>query len=249
MSNQVRILVVEDNRVNQLAMRALLSNAGYKCDVASNGQEALAMFKAGQYPIILMDVSMPVMDGFEASQAIRRSEFGTTHHTIIIACTALPEESRSKCIEAGMDDFIQKPVNTELLKRKLNEWLQEPAAAAAPISSPELLSEYSAEQVHQILETFLIVTETLMAELEAGISKHDEDSVKRVAHELKGSSSQVSAHEIARLCLNLEQAKNADNWTEIMRVYAALALAFTRVKTFISQNQYEALTRSSKTVD
>lgn len=232
------ILVVEDNQVNQLAMKALLSRLGYNFELAANGWEAVEAFKLGRHSLILMDLNMPVMDGFEATRQIRALEFGSANHIPVIAVTALPHEAKAECIASGIDDFVQKPINCNILKQKLDEWLKENGA------TPKFLAEYSSAEIELILETFLNVTENLLIELEAGICKRDLQLVNRIAYELKGSSLQVSANEIAQLCISLEQAKQCDDWTEILRVYAALALAFTRVKAFVSEKRYQSLTIS-----
>ena len=238
------ILVVDDNAVNRLAMTALLTKLGYSHEVACNGYEALAAFESRRFSLILMDINMPGMDGYAATQAIRAREFGTTKSVPIIAVTALPEEARSQCIKAGMNDFIQKPVRKESLMEKIEHLLEDADSDFKPISEDKLLSDFDAGEVRQILATFLNVTETLLFELETAIAKRDQEMVTRVALELKGSSLQVSADEMAKLCANLETTKNSDDWTELVKVYAALAHAFARVKAFVNDKQYLALVSS-----
>ena len=116
---QVRILLVEDNATNQLVMRTILSRAGAKVDVAGDGQQAVNAARAGQYDVILMDLQMPVMDGLEATRTIR-GHAGPNRRTHIIGLTAAvgPEFER-QCREAGMDDYVGKPVQRDMLLRKL----------------------------------------------------------------------------------------------------------------------------------
>lgn len=240
-TDDLLILVAEDNRVNQIAMNALLKQLGYRCDIVSNGVQAMEACQNTLYDLILMDCMMPDMDGFQAAKEIRATEFGTTRRVPIIAVTALPEEARTKCVSAGMDDFIQKPVSAETLKYKIEKW-RTPRDTAEPLSRSLLLKEYGADEVEVILNTFLTVTETLLTDLEAAIRRHDQRLVLMVTHELKGSSLQVSAREMARLCMALEEAKGHDDWEEIAKIYASLAHAFVRVKEFAcDEKKYEYL--------
>ena len=112
---QSRILVAEDNLVNQEVALAMLANAGLSADVASDGREAVEMFEHGDYALVLMDVQMPVMDGLDATRAIRALP-GKGVSVPIIAMTANAfDEERQRCIDAGMDDHIGKPVSAEQL--------------------------------------------------------------------------------------------------------------------------------------
>ena len=118
-----RILLVEDNIVNQKVAAALLGRLGCRVDVAANGREALAMASQSPYDLIFMDCQMPEMDGFEATGSIRRSE-GKTRHTPIIALTAgAMTKDRASCVEAGMDGYLSKPVRVEELAEMLNHYL------------------------------------------------------------------------------------------------------------------------------
>ena len=118
-----QILLVEDNPVNQIVAKGVLKNLGLTCDSAENGFQALSKLKARSesYDIILMDVQMPEMDGFQATKAIRNGEAGKLHqHTAIIAMTAnAMKGDKEKCLAAGMDEYIAKPINLEALKNKL----------------------------------------------------------------------------------------------------------------------------------
>lgn len=126
-----RLLLVEDNRVNQLVASGILKNIGLHADIAGNGIEALASLQHAPdnspYTIILMDCQMPEMDGYEASRQIRAGSAGERYKTIpIIALTAnAMEGDREKCLEAGMSDYLSKPVNSDKVSAKLNQWLLE----------------------------------------------------------------------------------------------------------------------------
>jgi signal transduction histidine kinase/CheY-like chemotaxis protein len=127
--SRARILVAEDNPVNQQLARAMLRRYGYHADVAGNGQEAVDGVMTVPYDLVLMDCQMPVMDGFEATRIIRERE-GETRHTRIVAVTAnAMEGDRRRCLDAGMDDYLPKPFRANDLRRVLERWL--PAADGA----------------------------------------------------------------------------------------------------------------------
>ena len=118
------ILIVEDNQVNQLVAKSMLENFGANIKIANNGEEAITALKEKSYSLVFMDCQMPVMDGYEATQAIRKSEADTDAHTIIVAMTAnAMQEDKNKCIQSGMDDFISKPFTQQELLSTLNKWL------------------------------------------------------------------------------------------------------------------------------
>lgn len=130
-----RVLIVEDNAINQTLTSIQLKTLGYTSDIANDGQEALQMLAKTKYSLILMDCQMPIMDGYKATREIRRLEAcgaygdrlpqGTTPtHTIIVAMTAnLFQEDKKNCQAAGMDDYLSKPVFKHTLEAMLNKWL------------------------------------------------------------------------------------------------------------------------------
>ena len=118
-----RILVVEDNVVNQKVAVRMLEKAGYRCDVAADGREAMEALSRIPYDLVLMDCQMPVMDGYQATAAIRKRE-GGGRHTPIVAMTAnVMKADRERCLQAGMDDYISKPVSALALEEILREYV------------------------------------------------------------------------------------------------------------------------------
>ncbi len=124
--HQVRILLVEDNIVNQKVALHQLKKLGYWADVSNDGQDAIDKVSRGEYTLLLMDCQMPMMDGFEATRIIRQQEAGSGQHIPIIAMTAnAMEGDRDLCLSAGMDDYIPKPVQFEQLRQTLERWIPE----------------------------------------------------------------------------------------------------------------------------
>jgi CheY-like chemotaxis protein len=250
--NSPPVLIVDDHPVNQKVLQLLLEYLGFPSDTAATGIEAVELAKRTQYSVILMDVMMPGMDGFQATEKIRESEFATGRRTPIIAVTALSKEDvRGRCLAAGMDDYISKPISKEILHMKLDHWMQltmiptpddyQSNAVAAldeyPIDRARLKLLYDVEDLEPVLKLFLEVTETLMAELETAIGERNVAKVSYTAHELKGSSYAVSAREMAKLSLELEHAGEEERWSEALKIYTGLALGFIRVKEFLSKEE------------
>ena len=126
------VLVAEDNEVNQILFTQMLMAAGLRFRIVGNGEEAVAMFRASRPGMILMDISMPVMNGLQASRAIRELESGTGHRVPIVAVTAhVLDGDREQCFAAGMDDYLAKPISIEKLEEQLDRWLKRGGLQAA----------------------------------------------------------------------------------------------------------------------
>jgi CheY-like chemotaxis protein len=123
----LKILLVDDNKVNQRLGILIFSQLGLKCDVASDGKEALEMVQQKEYDLIFMDMQMPVMDGLESTKLIRAFEKDseTLHRALIIALTGSELiENKEACLEVGMDDFIEKPIRAEKLNKFVSRLIQ-----------------------------------------------------------------------------------------------------------------------------
>ncbi|MCB9896362.1 MAG: response regulator [Planctomycetes bacterium] len=126
-----RVLVVEDNLVNQKVAEQLIKRLGYDVDVVGDGQQAVERLESESYGLILMDCQMPVMDGYEATVEIRRRE-GDRRHTPIVALTAHAlTTNRDRCMEIGMDDFVTKPVTSDALRRVIESWIPRSGSPAS----------------------------------------------------------------------------------------------------------------------
>ncbi len=214
------ILVVEDNTSNQLVAVGILRLLGYRADVASDGAEALDALRRTDFDAILMDCQMPEMDGFTATGEIRRSE-GAGRHTPIIAMTAGASDSdRERCLAAGMDDFLSKPVKPRDIGNALARWVGSghhaaapPAAAPAvvrPVLDHDLIAELrqltpDGSLLAQLVDTFLDTGPDHVAELMASVAEGDPVKVRQSAHRLRGESAALGAVEVARLCGALEE--------------------------------------------
>ena len=214
-----RVLVVEDNRTNQAIMRGMLSVLGCEVEIAADGQEGLTAFHREPWDLILMDCSMPGMDGYEASAAIRTTETGTGSRTPIIAMTANVQQSDvNRCLAAGMDDHLAKPLTIEQLSAKLQRWLphfgNSPVAVADESSLPksepldyavfgklrEMLGSSIAEAIHPFLEDM----PTYLAAMELAVAAGQSDQLRRAAHAIKGAAGNLGAGSLAALAKEIE---------------------------------------------
>jgi two-component system sensor histidine kinase/response regulator len=246
------VLVAEDNVVNQRVMKILLDAFGISADYVSNGRKAVEAMKCKNYELVLMDLQMPEMDGFEATRTIRDYEFARATHIPIIACTAM-DVDRERCLDVGLDDYLAKPIGLEELREILERWMKTPlqkalnrlkteieaAAAGAPINRKRMKLLYDTDQIEDILKLFLTATEASLVELKIMIADKDVGATWPLAHELKSASYAVSAEEMANYCQQLEQAARREDWVEALKVYTALIMSFGRVKEFLENKTSE----------
>jgi CheY-like chemotaxis protein/HPt (histidine-containing phosphotransfer) domain-containing protein len=152
------VLLVEDNEMNQLVASKMLTRLGYRFEIAGNGMEAVAAVQGQRYDAVLMDCQMPEMDGYEATVEIRRREAGGPRLPIIAMTAAAMDGDRERCLEAGMDDYITKPVRSDAVAEVLERWVASPAPETAgpattaagvtePTSAPEPTPATSAPPV------------------------------------------------------------------------------------------------------
>ena len=128
-----RILVVEDHNINQKVIKNILERYGFQIDIANNGVEAIEAIRRHDYALIFMDCQMPVMDGYEATRQIRADE-QEWQHTPVIALTANAlQGDRERCLAAGMDDYLTKPLDLAEIQQKLTEWLPERSGQSDPV--------------------------------------------------------------------------------------------------------------------
>jgi CheY-like chemotaxis protein len=228
----LRILLAEDNTVNQKLALRLLERMGYRADVTANGLEVLEALQRQSYDVILMDVQMPEMDGLEASSAIHEGWIAEQRPRIVAMTANAMQGDREECLAAGMDDYLTKPIQVKALQEALERaglWakkrtrdlkLIEVAAPthdngrqeeSTPALNPEVLSELRQFQgegepdiVLELAEAFEFETPPLLEALREAVSEGQPEQLKRAAHNLKGSSNNLGAHMMATLSAELE---------------------------------------------
>jgi PAS domain S-box-containing protein len=215
------ILLVEDNKMNQLVGTKVLAKLGYAFEVANHGGEAVTAIQTGSYDAVLMDCQMPEMDGYQATAEIRRIE-GTARRTPIIAMTAAAMDGdRDLCLTAGMDDYITKPVRLETVAAVLERWARRPApdspeaAASADEGSPGPIDQAQIELLRslddgegavlaEIIDQYLAQTVQGRGDLVRVTTEGDARGMLQVAHKLRGASANVGAVVLAEICSELE---------------------------------------------
>jgi CheY-like chemotaxis protein len=222
----LHLLVAEDNLINQKVALRMLERLGYRADVAGNGLEAVEAVRRQKYDLVFMDVQMPEMDGYEATAQIRRLE-GTSRHTTIIAMTANAlQGDREKCLAAGMDGYIAKPIRQNDLVSALKEHPSEVTGARMSAregkASSDLLDESiltdlrelagpeDPDLVEQLLGMFIADTPRSIEQMTAGAVSGDWEVVRKAAHKLKGTCKQLGIIGMVDLCQRLEDCQTTD---------------------------------------
>ncbi|MNQ34770.1 Sensor histidine kinase RcsC [compost metagenome] len=197
--------------MNRKVIQQQLALLGYRFALASHGAEALAMWRQGDYDLILSDLHMPEMDGYQLTASIRQAEAGQ-HRIPILALTANALRGEAtRALEAGMDEYLTKPIRLAALQAALARWLPPEAALVDSAALTALVGE-DHEMIREILGDYLDALRSLAPTLHEAFEHNDIDAIDALAHRLKSSSRAVGALRLGELCAALEQAiKNGDS--------------------------------------
>jgi CheY-like chemotaxis protein/HPt (histidine-containing phosphotransfer) domain-containing protein len=231
------ILLAEDNPTNQAVAINILRRRGYRVDVASHGGEAVDALRRETYAAVLMDCQMPVLDGYAATAEIRRLE-GTARRTPIIAMTAhAMEGDRERCIAAGMDDYLSKPLNGPALDAVLQRWVGANEATVIDRAVLRSLARDVGDEaiVEEICELFLTETGPRLLEIERAAHARDAEELRVSAHTLKGSASNVGAIAVASAAAELERLARAGELGQLQAPLLRLADAVELTKTALGR--------------
>ncbi len=243
-SPDLQLLVADDNKVNRQVAARILERLGYhRADFVVDGREAVEAVRRQRYDVVLMDVYMPEMDGLEATRTIRTT-LPPDEQPVIVALTAGAfAEERERCRDAGMDEFVTKPVRPEVLDDLLRRIAGRPGPTAATRAAPDpvektvtfdravldemraALDDASGEFVGEIVETFLEQSPALVDALEEAVGDGDRERLRMAAHTLKGSGRSVGAVRLAGLCERLERGDEA--FADLIPVAAAARVEFS----------------------
>ncbi|MEH2239331.1 response regulator [Nostoc sp.] len=256
-SSKLRILLAEDNLVNQKVALKQLQSLGYSADVAGNGKEVLQLLEKIPYDLILMDCQMPVLDGLETTKEIHRcqeSSFVNGRRPVVIAMTAnAMKEDQQMCLDAGMDDYLSKPVMKEKLAQALELWgsvifrAKEIAATEQRVSPTDAGSvnlPIDWERLHQLsendsefeLELLQIFVEDIQPRLEVmriAIAAHDFEQLAREAHQIKGASANVGATTMHLAAEKLEQLAHNQERRGTTNIISELEEFLKRIQEFL----------------
>jgi CheY-like chemotaxis protein len=250
-----RVLVVEDNVVNQQVARRFLQRLGCEVLVAENGKRGVDEFFTNVYDLVLMDVQMPVMDGLSAARAIRAREVAGARVPIIALTASAMTDELDRCTAAGMDALLVKPLELPKLCEILDRYglrtpapgetlaaqadtpeLPRPVLAAKPVDLDQLrtLVGDDREFMSELCETFVASSSRIVEELTRALSAGDRASLSAMAHKLKGGSSSICAHELAQLAATLERDAKEKPLTELEHSVSTLRKAFDHAAGYVT---------------
>ena len=249
-AGKARLLVVEDNLVNQKVAMRILEKAGHKVDVANNGIEALAVVKNTSYDMVFMDIQMPEMDGYAATAEIRKMAPEYRELPVIAMTAHAMKGDREKCIAAGMDDYISKPVKPKGLLEMVQRWAGKkvirpsvgvdryPSDPDLPVDLRRLkdLSAGDKDFEHEITDLFLKDTSLHLARLEVAIKEEDSSSAEASAHSIKGAAANMGAEKFRKLAHALELKGKDGALHGAVEDFAHLKSAFEAVERFFEEH-------------
>ncbi len=231
----LRILLAEDNAVNQKLALRLLQHMGYRADVAGNGLEVLQSLERQTYDVILMDVQMPDMDGLEASRQINK-RWARSGRPRIIAMTAnAMQGDREMCLAAGMDDYLAKPIRVEelvaaLMRTKSRRTIEPDASVLNDAMFQALKTNVGADFIRELVQTFLEDSPQLIAQMKQGLEAGDVDTFRRAAHSLKSNGANFGATTLTGQAQELERMAREANLNGAGEKISALEQEYDRVK-------------------
>ncbi|MEG4842292.1 PAS domain S-box protein [Microcoleus sp. B9-D4] len=252
----LRILLAEDHLVNQKVALLLLERLGYRADIAANGLEVLEALNRQPYDVVLMDVQMPEMDGLEASRRICEQWPAHTRPWIIAMTANAMQGDRQVCLDAGMNDYISKPIRLEALNQALSQCPPNPEPQQAQkeesdSKKPEIdvpavnltelqafcssIDQDSTEILSLLANCYLEEAVKLLEAMKLAIAQADTQTLNRAAHTLKGSSANLSAAPLAHLCATLEVISTSGELDRASSLFAQIEGEYDRVKNTLQQ--------------
>jgi CheY-like chemotaxis protein len=252
----MRILLAEDDMTNQQVALIILERLGFRADAVVNGKEALKALEGTHYDLVFMDVQMPEMDGLRATRNIRHPESGVLNHQVpIIAMTAhAMKEDRDRCFEAGMNDYVSKPIEPQELIEAIERQLSGSEESARPeVAVKTALSEKSEEEVFdraalldrvggneellkKVIGVFMGDIPEQLEQLKQAVNDNDAALVKERAHRIKGSSANIGAQAMRELALEIEAAGRDCRLENALPLVGKLDQALERLRSILSDS-------------
>jgi PAS domain S-box-containing protein len=251
-TSTLKVLLAEDNEVNIEIAMEMLKSLGFKVDCALNGLEAVSMMKAHQYELIFMDCQMPEMDGFEATQIIRKLE-GIPQPIIIAMTSHAMAGDRERCIESGMDDYLAKPVTFQQLDQIIKdhtETLEIPSSEKQKVKKDWPLFDLEAGLAvtggsHQILKKAIAIwwrkVPDWLTELKTGFQKGDVKMIRDVAHTMRGAAATIGAVSASKTAEAIETNITGDNLSSMGHTFDSLVLDIERLRNAVREEDIPTL--------
>ena len=251
--HRIRILLVDDNLINQKVALHILKKFGYKADTATDGELAIRALEKKHYDIVLMDCQMPVMNGYQATREIRNPKSKVLDHNVpIIALTAYAiKGDLEKCLDAGMDDYLSKPIDANKLSDVLDKWLankgtrqpkeamvKDADSAKTILDKEDLLNRFLGDEdlAKDILKEYMDDAKNLIAALKEALNNGDAAFVRNHAHSLKGASANVSAIAMQKTAKQIEIAAANGNLEQVSAAILRLDENLVELKKLISRS-------------
>ncbi len=249
---RIRILLAEDNIINQKVALRHLEKIGYQADAVANGKEVLSALERIPYDLVLMDVQMPEMDGFEATAAIRRKERATGGHIPIIAMTAhAMKGDRERCLGAGMDDYVPKPIQPQSIIDVIGRWVNnvvprkpeasliEPSEAREVFDKKMLLELLDGDEplFREILGMFLKDAPTQINRMQGQLKEEDLAGLELQAHSLKGVALNVGGNALQKAALEIELAARNRELERARGLFEKIQKEFERFKKVVVDSE------------
>ncbi|NOT69472.1 MAG: response regulator [Methylophilaceae bacterium] len=258
------VLLAEDNRINQEVAKAMLVKLGIQIEIANNGAEAVALAMSRNFDLILMDCQMPVMDGYQATAAIRQQQLNMSWQQPIVALTAnAMEGDRNKCLASGMDDYLSKPFTLVQLEGLLARWIHSATDQAAvkvvaevadtpkkeakdTVINRQFLEQFRELDplgglglIKNIMQIYLDTAGNTLQQIEQALAAGDADALRRAAHTLKSSSANVGAGALSELLRQIEVLAREGKIDEVKPLLPALhqayALAILEIRALVNE--------------
>ena len=250
----VKILLVEDNVINQKVALKMLEKMGCTTDAALNGKEAIKLLEKNDYSLVLMDVQMPEMDGFEATKIIRSNKSSVKNHKIpIIAMTAhAMKGDRERCMNIGMDDYVPKPIKPVELATALNRWIggknfknkltkeKKNRVRAELFNIDEFLERIGGDKkfCQELIDLFLVELPRMLKSLRDGLEKEDAELVHRMAHTIKGAAGNICAPKLENATRQLEINSKKGDLNEGFELLEKIQKEFQDLKEVLKEPEY-----------
>jgi len=282
LSKSICILLAEDYPTNQEIAKRHLEHAGYQVDLAENGKLAVEAFKCKHYDLILMDVQMPVMDGYQATKTIRELESElaameknpteTMHRVPIIAMTAhATKEHQELCLEAGMDDFLSKPITRKGLLFTLEKWFESMSMpsrsskaiflkplsdtgqndhpivsvrSGKPIDMERAIDEFEGDEelLSEVIAGFTEKVIEQIGTIRGALSCGDAETVRREAHSIKGGAASLTAEKLSKVASDLESKGKSQELNGGGEILDDLEREFNELRRYVEENFTRGLT-------
>ncbi len=257
---QARVLLAEDNPVNQEVAKNMLQNLGCHVTIAENGTKTLEAIAQTDYDLVLMDCLMPELDGFETTRRLRLLEQETNRHIPIIALTAnTSQEDQKRCLKAGMDDFLSKPFEQKQLRAVLDYWLNqestiihkqeiEPANESTEEQLDKILDQKALDQIRalqqpgkpdllkKVVAIYLKTAPGLLQNLQDATAANDAEAFYKAAHSLKSSSANLGADSLAAIAKELEMRGRQQSMEGIEILLTQMEKSYSTVKLELETN-------------